>query len=118
MPDTYLNTLKLGLANDVPVMTGNTKDESGASYDLNITLADYLDDVNSTYSGDFVDEFLSAYPANDSATASAAENAQFTDRSKVGTQNWTTYWLRNRTSPYGPGFGITPRLDRMLALRT
>lgn len=99
MPDTYLNTLKLGLANDVPVMTGNTKDESGAAYGLNITLADYIDDVNSTYSGDLIEKFLSAYQANDSATASAAENAQFTDRSKVGTQNWATYWLSNRTSP-------------------
>lgn len=99
MPDTYLNTLKLGLANDVPVMTGNTKDESGASYGLNITLSDYIDDINSTYSGDFVDKFLSAYAANDSATASAAENAQYTDRSKVGTQNWASLWMSNRTSP-------------------
>ncbi|KAI3393879.1 hypothetical protein diail_3522 [Diaporthe ilicicola] len=86
MPDTYLNTLKLGLANDVPVMTGNTKDKSGAEYCLNITMADYIDDVVSTYSGDFVEKFLSAYAAIDSATASAAENAQYTDRSNIGTQ--------------------------------
>lgn len=100
MPDTYLNTLEQGLGSDVPVMTGNTKDESGASYGLNITLATYEDDVNSTYSGEFVSRFLSAYAANDSATASAAENAQFTDRSKVGTQNWASYWLNsNKTSP-------------------
>ncbi|KAJ8119717.1 hypothetical protein ONZ43_g3393 [Nemania bipapillata] len=99
MPDTYLNTLKLGLANDVPIITGNTKDESGAEYGLNITLDEYLDDLNSTYSGDFVNKFLAAYPANDSASASAAENAQFTDRSKVGTQNFAAYWLSNRTSP-------------------
>ncbi len=99
MPDTYLNTLKLGLANDVPIMTGNTKDENGASYGLNITLDEYLDETNSTYSGDFVDKFLAAYAANDSASASAAENAQYTDRSKVGTQNFATYWLSNRTSP-------------------
>lgn len=99
MPDTYLNTLKLGVANDVPVMTGITKDESGAEYSLNITTADYIDDVNSTYSGDFVGNFLDAYLSNDPATASAAENAQYTDRSKVGTQNWARYWSSNRTSP-------------------
>ncbi|EOO00587.1 putative carboxylesterase protein [Phaeoacremonium minimum UCRPA7] len=98
MPDTYLNTLKLGLAHDVPILTGNTKDESGASYGLNITFAQYLKDLNSTYEGDFVDQFLKAYPANDSLTASAAENAQYTDRSTVGTQFWANYWMRNRTS--------------------
>ncbi|KAK6194125.1 threonyl-tRNA synthetase [Pestalotiopsis sp. IQ-011] len=100
MPDTYLNSLEQGLGSDVPVMTGNTKDESGASYGLNITLATYEDDVNSTHSGEFVDRFLSAYAASDSASASAAENAQFTDRSKVGTRNWASYWLNsNKTSP-------------------
>ncbi|KAI1099534.1 Alpha/Beta hydrolase protein [Jackrogersella minutella] len=99
MPDTYLNTLELGLANDVPVLTGNTKDESGASYGGNTTLAAYLSGLNSTYSGAFVEKFRAAYPANDTATASAAQNAQFTDRSKVGTQFWANYWLSNRTSP-------------------
>ncbi|KAI1488430.1 Alpha/Beta hydrolase protein [Biscogniauxia mediterranea] len=99
MPDTYLNTLELGLANDVPVMTGNTKDESGASYGLNTTLAAYLASLNSTYSGDFVQKFFDAYSANDSATAAAAQNAQFTDRSTVGTHLWAKYWLSNRTSP-------------------
>ncbi|KAI5927199.1 Alpha/Beta hydrolase protein [Camillea tinctor] len=99
MPDTYLNTLELGLANDVPVMTGNTKDENGASYGLNITLATYLSDLNSTYAGDYVNRFFAEYPANDSASASAAENAQFTDRSTVGTHFWAQYWLSKKTSP-------------------
>ncbi|KAH6986736.1 Alpha/Beta hydrolase protein [Ilyonectria destructans] len=99
MPDTYLNTLKLGLTHDVPILTGNTRDESGASYGLNITLAEYLSDLNSTYAGEFVDKFFKAYPANNSATASAAENAQYTDRSTVGTQFWANYWMSNRTSP-------------------
>lgn len=99
MPDTYLNTLKLGLSHDVPVMTGNTKDESGASYGLNVTLGQYLSDLKSTYAGDFADRFLAAYPANDSASASAAQNAQYTDRSTVGTQFWAEYLMSNRSSP-------------------
>ncbi|KAH7252793.1 Alpha/Beta hydrolase protein [Fusarium tricinctum] len=99
MPDTYLNTLKLGLSHDVPILTGNTKDESGASYGLNITLEEYLSTLNSTYSSEFADKFFNAYPANDSATASAAQNAQYTDRSTVGTQFWANYWLNNRSSP-------------------
>ncbi|KAH8895939.1 alpha/beta-hydrolase [Thozetella sp. PMI_491] len=98
MPDTYLNTLALGLAHDVPVMTGNTKDESGASFGLNITLDEYFSDLNSTYAGEFVDKFFAAYSANDSTTASAAENAQWTDRSTVGTQFWAKHWMANRTS--------------------
>lgn len=100
IPDTYLNTLLNGLTKDVPVMTGNTRDESGATYGLNITLDTYLSDLNSTYSGEYVDKFLELYPANDSATASAAYNAQFTDRSKVGTHLWAKYLLAtNHTSP-------------------
>lgn len=99
MPDTYLSTLELGLANDVPIMTGNTRDESGAVWGLNTTLPGYLANNNATYAGDFIRQFFDAYPANDSATASAAENAQYTDRSKIGTQNWAALWMSNRTSP-------------------
>jgi carboxylesterase 2 len=101
MPDTYLNTLKKGLAHDIPVITGNTRDESGAAFALNITLAQYLSDNNTTFTGSFQDQFLEVYPANDSATASAAENAQYTDRSKIGTQNWAALMLQgsNRTRP-------------------
>ncbi|KXH36691.1 hypothetical protein CSIM01_03085 [Colletotrichum simmondsii] len=97
MPDTYINTLEKGIAQDVPVMTGNTKDESGAEYGLNITLATYISDLNETFST-WQDKFLAAYPANDSATASAAENAQWTDRSKVGTFFWSQLWQANATS--------------------
>ncbi|KAH8646923.1 hypothetical protein BGZ61DRAFT_595309 [Ilyonectria robusta] len=32
MPDTYMNTLLHGAANNVPILTGNNKDESGAEY--------------------------------------------------------------------------------------
>ncbi|CAN8095858.1 unnamed protein product [Discula destructiva] len=100
IPDTYLNTLTNGLTKDVPVMTGNTRDESGATYGLDISLESYLSTLNSTYDGDFPDLFFEAYPANDSASASAALNAQYTDRSKVGAQFWSDYlFTTNRTSP-------------------
>ncbi|KAM3086957.1 hypothetical protein ACMFMG_001070 [Clarireedia jacksonii] len=72
MPDTYYNTLIKGLAADVPVMTGNTKDENGATYRLNITLATYISDLNTTYGAEWAIKFLEQYPANDSATASAS----------------------------------------------
>lgn len=99
MPGTYYETLVKGAANDVPVLTGNTKDESGATYGLNITLDTYLADNNATYNGTWAKKFFDAYPANDSITASAAENAQFTDRSKVGTWFWSQAWKTSSSQP-------------------
>ncbi|GKT56845.1 carboxylesterase protein [Colletotrichum tofieldiae] len=99
MPDTYLNTLQKGIAQDVPIMTGNTRDESGATYGINITLTTYLANLNQTYNSTWKDRFFAAYPANDSATASASYNAQFTDRSKVGTYFWSQLWSAKATSP-------------------
>ena len=87
MPGTYEETLTKGAANDVPVITGNTKDESGAVYAQNITAAAYRSTLNSTYSSEWVERFFDAYPANDS-TAGMAENAMWTDRSKIGTWIW------------------------------
>lgn len=98
MPDTYYNTLIKGLAADVPVITGNTKDESGATYGLQMTLDQYLEEMNQTFSGAWLDKFLALYPANDSTTAPGAYNSQWTDRSKVGTWLWTQMWITARTS--------------------
>ncbi|KAH8647341.1 Alpha/Beta hydrolase protein [Xylariales sp. PMI_506] len=89
IPDTYLNTLVEGLASDVPVITGNTRDENGATYGLTVTLDEYLDFINTTYTDPWSALFWQSYPANDSATASAAENQQWIDRSKVGTWLWS-----------------------------
>ncbi|KAJ5118719.1 carboxylesterase [Penicillium atrosanguineum] len=97
MPDTYLNILKKGLAHDVPVITGNNKDENGATYGLELTLEEYYEDLNETYSGVWADRFLELYPANES-TAAGAYNSMFTDRSKVGTWLWTQMWQSSKTS--------------------
>ncbi|OJJ97442.1 hypothetical protein ASPACDRAFT_32633 [Aspergillus aculeatus ATCC 16872] len=99
MPDTYYNTLVKGLAHDVPVITGNTKDESGATFNLTLSLADYLSDMNSTFSGEWLQRFLKAYAANSSLSAPGAYNSQWTDRSKVGTWGWAQLWNTAYTSP-------------------
>lgn len=99
LPGTYLDILLNGSTNQVPVLTGNTKDESGATYGLNISLSTYLTDLNSTYNGTWIDKFFDLYPANDSVTASGAENSQFTDRSKVGTWLWAQLWKIASTEP-------------------
>lgn len=99
IPDTYWNTLVKGLAQDVPVLTGNTKDENGASYGLKISVAEYLSDLNSTFSSPWDQRFLSLYSANDSTTASGAYNSMFTDRSKVGSYFWSRLWATACSSP-------------------
>ncbi|THV71265.1 alpha/beta-hydrolase [Aureobasidium pullulans] len=99
MPGTYLDTLLMGSANQVPVLTGNTKDESGATYGLNISVAEYLTDLNETYSPYWVERFLELYPASDNFTASGAYNSQFTDRSKIGTFFWTQLWMKASSQP-------------------
>lgn len=100
MPLTYAGQLAAGPANDVPILTGNTRDESGATYGLNITVAEYEEDEEDTYGSTWATKFIAAYgAANDSASASAAYNAQWTDRSKVGTWLWSQLWKQNATSP-------------------
>lgn len=98
MPGTYAETLREGAANQVPIIACNIKDECGATYGLNISLATYRADLNATYSGQWVDRFYSAYPA-DNSTAGGAYNSQFTDRSKVGTYFWTEKWYQASKQP-------------------
>lgn len=98
MPGTYEDTLAKGAANAVPVITGNTKDESGAVYAQNITAATYQSTLNSTYSGEWVEKFFDAYPANDSM-AGMAKNAMWTDRSKIGTWIWAQMHYKASTKP-------------------
>ena len=61
-----MNILLRAVANDVPILTGDTRNESGATY---------LSDTNATF-GNWTDQFLQVYSANGSASASAACNQQ------------------------------------------
>uniref|UniRef100_A0A0B7KDT0 Carboxylic ester hydrolase n=1 Tax=Bionectria ochroleuca TaxID=29856 RepID=A0A0B7KDT0_BIOOC len=85
MPDTYYNTLLKGLAQDVPIITGNTRDESGAVFGLNILLKEYHNSAIKTYGSEWGQRFLHWYPAFlhwypalDSKSASIAYNTQWT----------------------------------------
>ncbi|KAJ5672822.1 alpha/beta-hydrolase [Penicillium longicatenatum] len=82
IPAKYAMTLKEGAANNVPILTGNTKDESGAEKATNITMAEYLADLDDT--------FLELYPADNDVRADGAYNSMWTDRSKMWTQLWAT----------------------------
>ncbi len=63
MPDTYLNTLLKGAANQVPIITGNAHDENGVTIGLNISLSAYMAYLNTTYNGTFPNQFLELYPS-------------------------------------------------------
>lgn len=99
MPDTYLNTLLNGLSQDVPVITGNTRDENGATYGLNITTEEFLSEMNETFSQPWLTRFGDQYGGNSSLAVSTGYNAQWADRSKVGTWSWANLWATARSSP-------------------
>lgn len=97
-PVTYFERLALGPINDVPVMTGNTKDEDGAAPSTTSTVSAWQAELNSTY-GDLADEFLAAYPAADDTEAGKQYNMWTRDKALIGTWNWQNLWFQNATSP-------------------
>ncbi|KAG6592657.1 carboxylesterase [Phytophthora cinnamomi] len=100
LPNSYIESLIDGPANDVPIITGNTKDESGASTDTNLTVAEYKAALVTQYGEDYADKFFELYPANDSATASAAYNAHYTDTSRVSSWLFANTWQQYEQSPF------------------
>lgn len=99
MPATYYDTLLHGAANQVPVMTGNTKDESGATYGLVLNETTYIADVEDTYNGTWVQRFLEQYPVPSNGSAGGAYNSQWSDRSKIGTYFWSKLWQTASVQP-------------------
>ncbi|EOD44383.1 putative carboxylesterase protein [Neofusicoccum parvum UCRNP2] len=98
LPMTYMEQLEKGPANDVPLITGNTKDESGAAYGTNTTVAQWAETLNSTY-GSLASKFLEAYPASNSTEASMNSNLLARDTSLVGSWNFGNFWAQSAASP-------------------
>ncbi|KAI9710923.1 MAG: hypothetical protein M1820_002358 [Bogoriella megaspora] len=99
MTMTYWEQLQNGPANDVPFMTGNTKDESGAAYGTNTTVSQYESALSSTY-GDFAARFIETYPASNDTEASMNTNLIARDASNVGSCNFGRYWSGSASSPF------------------
>jgi carboxylesterase 2 len=91
MPNTYLQPMRNGSANDFPVLTGNTKDESGAALPIDITISDYVSNLQSSY-GAFASRFLALWPASNSTQAGMAQNALGNSISRVGTWLFSNGW--------------------------
>ncbi|KAF2771406.1 carboxylesterase [Teratosphaeria nubilosa] len=92
LPTTYYEALRTGNHTDVPIMTGNNADESGASLSPGYTNASTYVEQFSEMFENFTSEFLSLYPANDTDSANNASNAFWRDNSRVSTRQWAQDW--------------------------
>ncbi|MEY9842163.1 carboxylesterase type B [Streptacidiphilus sp. EB103A] len=68
LPASYTEAMHPGMETDVPVLTGNCRDENGASPTLTMTVADYRSFAAGTF-GDRAEQFLALYPASTDAEA-------------------------------------------------
>lgn len=92
LPATYQSLLSSGNHSIVPVLTGNNKDESGASPSPGLSVANYTS-INQLNFGSvgLADEFLALYPAGNSSTsADNSSNAFYRDQSRTGTWLWAS----------------------------
>lgn len=88
----YGETLRLNSHLDVPILTGNNKDESGASTDVSsYTLDDYNTDFSEILQN-FTSEFLTLWPASNDTEAGDVFNEFFRDLSRVSTWIWASEW--------------------------
>lgn len=100
LPEKYIETLIKGPANDVPVITGNTKDESGASPSTDYTVAEYESYCTLKY-GNLSSRYFQLYPDHKNKTiADQAWNAAARDISLVGSWAYATDWYKSASSPF------------------
>ncbi|GAQ40591.1 hypothetical protein AtubIFM55763_007417 [Aspergillus tubingensis] len=98
-PATYLELLKSGAANDVPFITGNNKDESGASTTTDYTLAEYNYYSSFKYAN-LSSRFFELYPASNATQADMAWNAAARDTSRVSSYLFANEWAKAYDSPF------------------
>jgi carboxylesterase type B len=97
LPDSYSEIFRTRTFNDVPVMTGNNKDENGATPNQSITLEKFKSTAATVY-GSLADEFLAAYPARSDAEASRRTNDADRDNERTSTYLWGKQWLASGAS--------------------
>jgi carboxylesterase 2 len=98
-PATYLELLKSGTANDVPFITGNNKDESGASTTTNYTVKEY-NYISQFKYANLSSRFFDLYPANNDTDADRSWNAAARDTSRVSSYLFAQEWAKAYESPF------------------
>ncbi|MFC7261711.1 carboxylesterase/lipase family protein [Streptomyces lutosisoli] len=102
LPTTYTAAMVSGSEYDVPVLTGNNRDENGASPTLTMTVAQFRAYAASTF-GDRAADFLALYPAATDAEAAQQYNNYARDEERVSTFLWGTQFKEtagNRSPVY------------------
>ncbi|CEJ60255.1 Putative Carboxylesterase type B [Penicillium brasilianum] len=100
LPEKYIESLLNGPANDVPVITGNTKDESGASPQTDYTIAEYEYYCTLKY-GNLSSRYFQLYPDHKNKTiADQAWNAAARDTSLIGSWAYATDWYKAASSSF------------------
>jgi para-nitrobenzyl esterase len=118
LPHDYEDTYRLGTQNDVSILAGNNKDETGAVPETafaairrqpasdrrpgephtNVTLDDFRASARAKF-GAMADEFLKLYPASNDDEAALQNNASVRDNSRVSTYLWGTQWRKANSRP-------------------
>ncbi|KAJ5918190.1 hypothetical protein N7454_010565 [Penicillium verhagenii] len=84
---SYGEALRKNAHQDVPILTGNNADESGASVSPGYAVESYDTDFADMF-GNISSEAFALYPANTSAAADRQSNAIFRDLNRIGTWDW------------------------------
>ncbi|RAH86949.1 carboxylesterase [Aspergillus japonicus CBS 114.51] len=91
LPYGYGESLSLDAHLDVPILTGNNKDESGASPDAGLTVASYKELYTELFANN-ASRFFKLYPGQSLAQANNNSNEFYRDLSRVGTWEWSVDW--------------------------
>ncbi|WP_280900739.1 MULTISPECIES: carboxylesterase/lipase family protein [unclassified Streptomyces] len=86
-PTTYTEAMQSRSEYDIPVLTGNNRDENGASPTLAMTVAQYQAFAATTF-GDSAADFLALYPAATDTGAAEQYNSYARDEERVSTFLW------------------------------
>lgn len=72
LPEKYIESLLVGPANDVPLITGGVHDENGASPTNNFSAA-FINEVQALQFGNLSEEFWALYPVGDTNAEATAQ---------------------------------------------
>lgn len=97
--NNYIQILTQGLQNDVPIITGNNRDESGAVPGLSLNLTVYNSSNNLIFEPlGLADTFFELFPASNDDESSNQTNSFYRNQSLVSTYNWANLWATTAKS--------------------
>ncbi|KAK8433501.1 Carboxylesterase family-domain-containing protein [Phyllosticta citricarpa] len=110
----FANDLSGNDHTDVPILTGNNKDESGASPDTDYNATAYKTLYPGSFGGNFSSRFFELYLGSNVTEASANSNEFFRDLSRVGAWRWSVDWAGGgvKSNFYTYYFTTAPAEDR------